>query len=188
MSLPHGFKACADRIAVGLRRQMSLPDSAPIDLDALTAKLGVSIIPISRFADVCPKHVAQLVEVDTDAFSASLLQLNPGRIILVNDKHSLRRRKSNIAHEVAHALLAHPAQPFEHLGGRNFNKDIEDEANCLAGHILITNAAAEKILWSNYTEHDACKCYGVSMEMLRYRVNTSGARKRYERWKQRRKQ
>ena len=188
MSVPRGFKADADRIAIGLRRQMCLPDEAPIDLDALATKLGFPIIPISTFADVSPEHVAQLVEGDIGAFSASLLQLNPGSIILVNDGHSFRRRNSNIAHEIAHALLAHAPQPFDHIGGCSFNKDIEDEANCLAGHILIPHAAAMKIVWSDCTEDAACNRYGVSSEMLRYRLNTSGARIRRERWQQHRKQ
>ena len=187
MSVPRGFKASADRIAIGLRHQMCLPDGAPIDLDSLAEKLGLPIVSISTFADVFPEHVERLVEDDTGAFSASLLQLNPGRIILVNDGHSFRRRNSNIAHEIAHALLAHAPQPFDHLGGHSFNKDMEDEANCLAGHILIPNAAAMQIVWSDCTEDAACNRYGVSLEMLRYRLNTSGARKRRERWQQHRK-
>ena len=185
MSVPRGFKADADRIAIGLRHQMGLPDEAPIDLNALAAKLGFPIVPISTFADVSPEQVAQLVEGDTGAFSASLIQLNPGSIILVNDGHKFRRRNSNIAHEIAHALLAHAPQTFDHLGGRSFNKDIEDEANCLAGHILIPNAAAMKIVRSGCTEDAACNRYGVSLEMLRYRLNTSGARIRHKRWQQR---
>ena len=114
MSIPWGFKADANRIAIGLRHQMDLPDDAPIDLDALAAKLGLRIVPISMFADVCPEHVTQLIEGDKNTFSASLLQLSPGRIILVNDGHSVYRRNSNIAHEIAHALLAHPpTQPLQ---------------------------------------------------------------------------
>ena len=186
MSVPRGFKAGADRIALGLRHQMYLPNGAPIDPDALAATLGFPIVPISTFADVFPEHVAQLVEGDTGAFSASLLQLNPGRIILVNDGHSLRRRNSNIAHEIAHAILAHVPQPFDHIRGHSFNKDIEDEANCLAGHILIPDAATMQIVWSGCSKDAACERYGVSRQMLEYRLNTSGARIRRDRLRQHR--
>lgn len=187
MSLPYGFKAKANRIAVGLRHQMGLSAATPIDLDVLAARLGFPVVPITEFADVCPEHVTQLVETDTGAFSASLLPLDNGsRIILVNDGHSLRRRNSDLAHEISHALLAHlPTQPFDHSGSRSFDKDMEDEANCLAGHILIPNEAAKKIVWADRDPEVVCDEYGVSREMLEFRLNTSGARKRRARWQQR---
>lgn len=112
MSVPHGFKAAADRIAVGLRRQVRLPDSAPIDVEALAAWLSIAIVPISSFARVRPGSVKQLVEVDVSAFSASLLLIGQARVILVNDGHKQPRRNSDVAHEIAHALLGHPPQTF----------------------------------------------------------------------------
>ena len=102
VSLPYGFKAKADRIAVGLRRQMGLPAEAPISISDLAARLRFPVVPITGFADVCPEHVAQLVETDIGAFSASLLQVGGRRIILLNDGHSLRRQNSDLAHEIAH--------------------------------------------------------------------------------------
>lgn len=185
MSLPRGFKARADQIAIGLRRQMGLSDEAPMDLDALATKLGLQIIPVSMFADVCPEHVSQLREGDTGAFSALLLRQGDCRIILVNDGHSSGRQNSDIAHEIAHALLAHLPQPFGHVEGRRFDKEAEGEANCLAGYILIPNKAAHQIVRSGCNEATACDQYGVSRQMLEYRLNTSGARIMQNRWHQR---
>ncbi len=186
MSLPYGFKAKANRIAVGLRRQMGLPAEAPISISDLAARLRFPVVPITEFADVCPEHVAQLVETDIGAFSASLLQVGGRRIILLNDGHSLRRQNSDLAHEIAHALLAHPpTRPFDHTGCRSFDKDMEEEANCLAGYILIPNQAAQKIIWSGRDPEVVCDEYGVSRQMLEYRLNTSGARKRWAQWQRR---
>ena len=109
MSLPYGFKAKADRIAVGLRGQMGLRPYAPIDLyDLAENKLKLMVVPIRAFRNVCPEHVARLTQVDTGAFSASLLPVGNRRIILLNDGHSYRRQNSDLGHEIAHALLAHP--------------------------------------------------------------------------------
>ena len=187
MGLPWGFKADADRIAVGLRHQMGLSDGAPMDLHALATKLGLQIIPVSMFADVCPQYVTQLIERDTGAFSGSLLRLFGYRIILVNDGHSSGRQSSDIAHEIAHALLAHPPQPFDHVKGRGFDKEAEKEADCLAGYILIPNKAAHQIVRSGCNEETACDQYGVSRKMLEYRLNMSGARIVQDRLHQRRK-
>ena len=184
MGVPHGFKAAADRIAVGLRRQMRLPAHVPMGVDALAARLGLRVLPLSSFADHSPGAVEQLVNLDVRAFSASLLRIGSARAILVNDGHSLGRRNSNVAHEIAHALLGHPPQPFDHINGRDFNQDVEDEATLLAGHILIPNAAALYIVRSG-READACDRYGVSKELLQWRLGTSGARIIQKRWQQR---
>ena len=184
MSLPYGFKAKSNRIAVGLRHQMGLRSSDPIDLhDLAETRLGLRVVPITVFTKVCPEHVTRLLMADKGAFSASLLQVGNRRVILLNDGHSPRRQNSNLAHEIAHALLAHPStQPFDHTGCRNFDEDMEDQANCLAGHVLIPNEAAQQIVWSGRDPEAVCDDYGVSRQMLEYRLNTSGARKRRSRW------
>ena len=184
MSLPYGFKAKADRIAVGLRCQMGLQPYAPIDLyDLAENKLKLAVVPIGTFRDACPEHVARLTQADTGAFSASLLPVGNRRIILLNDGHSYRRRNSDLGHEIAHALLAHPPRKaFDLAGCRNFDKGMESEADCLAGHLLIPNDAARRIVWSDRDPEAVCDEYGVSRQMLDYRLNISGARKRRTRW------
>lgn len=183
MSLPHGFKAKANRIAVGLRRQVGLAPEAPIDLVALTARLNLPLVPLTAFNSELPRHVVQLVRHDLEAFSALLLPVGPGRrIILYNDRHSPGRRNSSIAHEIAHAILAHPpTMPFDNTGCRTFDKDIEDEANCVSGHILVPNEAAWHIVQARLATREACQIYGVSREMMEFRLNASGARIRYRR-------
>lgn len=110
---------------------------------------GLSELTISAFADTCPEHVAQLVENDTGAFSASLLQLGVRRIMLVNDGHCRGRMNSGLAHEIAHVLLGHPPMEiFEHTGHRNFDQDMEEQANCLAAHVTIPDEATFRIVWS----------------------------------------
>lgn len=184
MRLARGFKAKADRIAVGVRHQMGMPGYAPINLFELARKrLGLQVVPISALRGQCPEHVTQLLEFDKGAFSASLLSVGDRRIILLNDAHSARRQNSNVAHEVAHALLAHtPSQTFDRTGCRNFDIGMEKEANCLAGHLLIPNEAARRIVWSSRDPEAVCEEYGVSKQMLEYRLNVSGARKRRAHW------
>ena len=56
------------------------------------------------------------------------------------------------------------------------------QADCLAGHVLIPNEAAQCIVWSGGDPEGICDEYCVSRPMLEYRLNTSGARKRRARW------
>ena len=183
MSVPRGFKAQANRIALGLRRQMGLLDTAPMDMEGLASKLRLPVVPVTTFAGLCPGAIRQILDRDPEAFSAMLLPVETGRIILINDKHSFGRKNSNLAHEIAHALLAHsPSQVFSQPGCRSFNKDMEDEAACLSGYILIPNEAASHIVWSHNDLEATCEEYGVSRQMLDYRLNASGARKRRTQW------
>ncbi len=100
-------------------------------------------------------------------------------MILFNDSHSLARQNSDLAHELAHLLLAHPPEEISACARcRSFDQEVENEANYLAGCILITNQAACRIAWAGLDLTVAQELYGVSAEMLNYRLNVSGARKR----------
>ena len=182
MALPRGFKAAANRIAVGLRIQQNLADYAPIDPYALAERVGIAVSPLSAFAESRPEAVAQLVG-DTAAFSALLLSDGGGRrTVILNDTHSKGRQNSSIAHEVSHTLLAHPLEVLSvRVDCRDFDGDLEAEANWLAGCILVPNEAAWRIVGSGMDLDSAQKLYGVSRKMLEYRVNVSGARNRLAR-------
>jgi IrrE N-terminal-like domain len=180
MSLRRGFKAEASRISLGLREDLRLAPEAPIDLHAAAAKLRVAIVPLSEFANEYPIAVKQLTEIDPMAWSAGLLPVGVGkRILLHNDAHSPGRQSSNIAHELAHVLLEHPCTlPLDASGCRVVDRDVEEEANWLAGVILIPDAAAVHIVRSALTTEETCRLYSVSIDLLRMRINLSGARKR----------
>ena len=104
MTLPYGFKAQANRIAVGLRSQMGLTPHSPIDVRALLERLGIDVFPLASFSDICPKQVEQLRR-DSGEFSALLLRVSDGgRVILVNDDHTPARQNSSLAHEASHSF------------------------------------------------------------------------------------
>ena len=111
------------------------------------------------------------------AFSAVTVPCGNRKIVLHNDSHSLARQRSNITHEFSHILLGHPLTlPLDEHGCRRIDRDIEDEANWLAGVLLIPDAAAIRILRLGWPQDRACNFYGVSAQMLTFRINMSGAR------------
>jgi Zn-dependent peptidase ImmA (M78 family) len=104
------------------------------------------------------------------------------RVIIYNHTHSPGRRNSNIAHEIAHLALGHEfTLPIDTTGCRNIDRDVEDEANWLGPTILIPNEAALHIVRQGMDTETACELYGVSTDVLRMRINASGARIRLER-------
>ena len=178
MAVPYGFKAKANRIAIGIRHQLGVAEYAPINVRELAAHLNLRIIPLSAFKERCPEQVSQLNKRDGGQFSAARVYLGKGRrIIIVNDDHSLARQNSDIAHEIGHTLLSHPLGDLSSMMDcRDFNQDLEDEASHLAGHLLIPNEAAKHIININLGNVLAQASYGVSRQMLDWRLNTSGAR------------
>ena len=79
--LPYGFKAKANRIAVGLRLQLGLAAQVPIDVHALAAHLGITIVPLSAFKQWCSEQVTQLTKGDAGGFSAALILVHPLEVI-----------------------------------------------------------------------------------------------------------
>ena len=180
MTLPYGFKAKANRIAVGLRRQLGLAEPAPIDIHALAAHLGIAIVPLSAFRQWSSEQVEQLTTRDAGGFSAALISCGDGRrMVIVNDDHSPARQNSDIAHEIGHALLVHPLEVISSMMGcRDFDPTLENEATHLAGYLLVPDQAAWRIVNSGMGPAVAQEIYGVSRQMLDWRLNMSGARRR----------
>jgi hypothetical protein len=67
--------------------------------------------------------------------------------------------------------------PLDRKGCRNWNADLEDEANFLAGALLIPSKAAWWIAKRRLPFDEAAAEYGCSVDMARWRVNITGARR-----------
>jgi Zn-dependent peptidase ImmA (M78 family) len=57
---------------------------------------------------------------------------------------------------------------------RTHNKEQEDEANWLAGCILLPRDALLRVRCIKLTDDQICVEYGVSPAMLRFRINATG--------------
>ena len=177
-----GFKSRANDIALGLRVQLGLSKIAPLDPREILRRLSIEIVPLSRFRRDCPSATAAL-RSHSGGFSAMLLAMGSReRIIIHNDSHSPRRQASDLAHELAHVLLAHPAeQVCTGDLARRSDSLVEAEAAYLGGCILVPNEAANHIAFSGIDSHQAADSYGVSEEMITYRLRMSGSTKRVRR-------
>jgi hypothetical protein len=177
MSLRHGFKASANRMALRLRGSFGLRPHDPIDLRAIANRLKIPVIELSSFREAHVGAVDQLFVVDQAAFSAATVPLPTGRrVIVYNDSHDRGRQNNSIAHEISHILLGHPpALPIDPSGKRLIDREIEEEANWLGPTILISNEAALHIVRVRMGTEVACDLYGVSPQLLQMRRNASGA-------------
>lgn len=177
--LRRGFKTEANDIAREIRAELGLRDLEPLDPWKLAAALEVQVVPLTSFRLDAPRAAHLFRHVDRETFSAVTVFDGTERIIVYNDAHSRGRQASDIAHELAHALLQHPATPaLDDRGCRNWDPELEEEANWLAGVLLITEDAALAIVRKRLSLEEAAARYGVSKQMVQFRVNMTGARRR----------
>ena len=182
MGLRRGFKTEANAIAVEVRAELGLGAIDALDPWRLAEHLEIPVVTLSSLEQETPAAVAHLRRVEPEVFSAVTVFCGTKRAIVHNDHHSRGRQASNVAHELAHGLLHHPASPArDDRGCRYWNQDIEDEASWLAGALLIPEDAALWIVRGSMSTQDAAAHFGVTTRMVTYRVNVTGARKRVER-------
>jgi Zn-dependent peptidase ImmA (M78 family) len=98
---------------------------------------------------------------------------------VVNDAHSETRTNSSLAHEIAHVILGHDpsmmfVMPQHDIAIRTHNKEQEDEANWLAGCIVLPRDALLHVRRLALSDDQICATYGVSPAMLRFRLNATG--------------
>ena len=174
--LRRGFKAEAERLAEKLRADLGLPPDASVNPWVLAPHLHLDI----RRADelVPTDRLRQIQKLQPGAFSACTFRLPSGRVVIVhNPLHSTPRIRSDLAHELAHLILNHETRALERIGDVSFftcDVDQEDEANWLAGCLLLPRALLLAAARNGQSAEDIARMYEVSEAMARFRLNASG--------------
>jgi Zn-dependent peptidase ImmA (M78 family) len=178
-SLRRGFKSEANTLARTVRAELGLAAGAALDPWALATHLGIPLLPLSAFTEDAPAAVTYLTKGDSGALSAVTVFRGVRRLIVYNDAHSRQRQASDLAHELAHALLQHPPHAaLNALGCRVWREVEEAEAEWLAGALLVSEEAALTVVRRGLTVPEAARAYGVSEAMMRFRLNVTAARRR----------
>src|SRR5687768_3946946 len=109
-------------------------------------------------------HVDYLAYRQPQVFSAITVFRGARRIIVHNDAHAPVRQRSDLAHELAHALLMHaPHPPFCSDGQRTYDRRLEAEAGWLGPVLLVTNEAARWAAAQGMDAVEAAQHFGVSV-------------------------
>jgi hypothetical protein len=175
-----GFKTGCERLAFEKRAQLGLRDADPIDPWGLAARLGMRVLTPHDVPGVSEGCLRTLLVDDPDSWSAVTLRLGAqGDLIILNSSHSRARQASDLVHELAHVLLAHnptrvDVAADQQLLLRTHDPKQEEEAAWLAGCLLLPRPALLVIAGDGGAPADAARRYGVSMEMLTYRLRVSG--------------
>lgn len=174
-----GFKTSSEETSLKIRRKLGLAPTAPIVPAAIAQVLRIPILRPEQLIEL-PNDVRQRLQQDhSDAWSAITVSDGKNHLIVLNPNHAPTRTNSSLAHEIAHVILGHEPSimflmPQQEIVLRTHNKEQEDEANWLAGCILLPRDALLHVRSMRLTDDQVCVQYGVSPHMLRFRTNATG--------------
>lgn len=179
-----GFKKECEEICHEARTELGLEKYAAFDPFALAEHLLIPCESIEDYAteDGCEWAVDHLTEKGCNEFSAAIVYRGTRGRILYNGQNSPARMRSDIAHELSHVLLEHDPGPVRGEGkSRTWNPEQEREAAWMGGVLLVPEHVALRIARRDTPITGAASSYGVSVDLMQWRLRMSGALIRVER-------
>jgi hypothetical protein len=173
-----GFKEEAKRLALEVRVEIGLGPLDRLDPRDLASEYGIPVYTVTALAAARAPVRSWIAGAGLPVFSAALVPVGTGMLIVDNDLHSAARRASSIAHEMAHVLCEHrfTAALITAEGCRAASREDEAQADWLGGELLIPYTAAVAAARSGWSDQQVADTYGVSAARAAMRMNASGAR------------
>jgi Zn-dependent peptidase ImmA (M78 family) len=177
--LRRGFKSQCERSAVEVRRSFNLQPSAPLLATTYAKVSGVVVWSDQDIIDLPEEDRRQLTIEDPESWSAFVIRIEQRHLIVYNSSQSEPRINSVIMHELSHILLGHKLTSAGissegYLIPTIYDQDQEDEANWMAGTLLLPRPALLRIRNDGLTDNDAMSLYSVSKEMMQWRFRMTG--------------
>lgn len=171
-------KADLARYALELREEIGLVPHDVFDPYRLAQQWGIDVHLLSA-TDCTSTAREHFMVLRRSVLSGMLIPVGTGAVILENDSHDPYRRRSTMAHEMAHVVLGHSFTPgvVDERGCRLSSKDDELEAAYLGGELLLPLTTARALAFRDCTDEQAAIQFHVSVEIARWRLNGTGARK-----------
>lgn len=175
MTLPRGFKAEAERTAERIRTELTLAPDAALPTEELTRYMGIRLVSAETLVD--RSRLEELERLQAFAFSAVTFDIKDQKVIVTNPLRTKERMASDVAHEVSHVLLDHQLSEVREVEGvpfRTCQPAEEEQATALGGTLLLPRKLLLAAARRRLTPEGIAAEYGVTVEMARFRYNTTG--------------
>ena len=174
-----GFKAQSERVAESHRRAIGLRQDEALEPERLAEHLGVVVWRPEDVPQLDSASLAQLVEEDSDSWSAVTLQHGSSRLTIVNSAHAVVRQRSSVTHELAHLILGHQPSRIDVskeglLVLSSFEGEEEDEADWLSAALLVPRDGLMRVYRRQRDEDCLAQHFGVSLRLLKWRLGKTG--------------
>lgn len=160
--------AAEERAALGL----NLMD--PLDPYLLAEAWGIPVYSISDLtAHDCPKEtIEHFRTTSSKKWSAALIPVGSGRVIIENDSHQTVRRRSSVAHEMSHHLLEHtfPDGVLSSDHDKLYSKTVEKQALFMSGELLAPAEACKKLAFRGADNAAVADRFNISNQMAQMQM------------------
>lgn len=179
MAFRRGFKSQCERRSIEFRKQLGAPPAGALRADDLAQALSVTVWSTNDIADINAADLELLNDNEDGSWSALTMRIGAANLVVYKPVNSEGRRNSVIMHELSHIVLGHELAEAcilddGSLVPGNFSQDQEDEADWLAGTLLLPRPALVSIRQRQLSDIDACRQYIVSKDMLNWRMRMTG--------------
>lgn len=181
IKLRRGFKAEAERLSIKLREDMGVHPCAKLCAFKLLEHLKLKLIKATDLiSDEKSLSLLQGINGYKNEWSAlTMINREGEKIILYNPFNSEARQQSDLMHEIAHILCKHELSKESYdfeipFGMREYNPVQEEEAKCLGAILQLSMPSLLLARKRNLTHEQISKEYSASIEMVRYRMWTTG--------------
>lgn len=182
MTLPRGFKASAERDALRTRKELGLKDTDPLDPRALAKHRDVAVVSADALVD--RERLDEIERLQAFAFSAATFSVRDRTVIVTNPLRTPGRQASDIAHELGHLILGHTLTEVREINGMPFRTcqpDEEEQATAFGGTLLLPRPLLMAAAVRGHTPEQVAEANTVTVEMARFRMNTTGVLKQAQR-------
>jgi Zn-dependent peptidase ImmA (M78 family) len=182
VTLPRGFKARAEREAERLRSEVGLRPDATLDVQELAGHLKTQIVCADKLIAI--ERLEELERIQAFSFSAATFKISGRNYIVTSPLRSAERRNSDIAHELAHILLEHELSEIREVDGvpfRTCRPEEEEQATAFGGTIMLPSQLLLAAASRGQGPAEIAAANAVSVEMARFRYNTTGVAKQAKR-------
>lgn len=179
MAFKRGFKSQCERRSAETRKRLGFSPTDPLKARQLAHSIGVVVWSMNDVNGLSAEDFHQLAINDSDAWSAFTLRIENRHLIVFNPSQSDERINSVCMHELSHIVLGHRIHVAHisdagHLIPGNFDKEQEDEADWLAGALLLPRPALLDIRRRTLTDDQIKEEYLVSLKMINWRFRMTG--------------
>jgi Zn-dependent peptidase ImmA (M78 family) len=181
VTLRRGFKAEAEREAERVRKELGLAPNDRLDPRDLARHLAVSVVDAADLVDLA--RLEELERIQAFAFSAATFEIEDRKIVVVSPLRDTGRQNSDIAHELSHLMLRHSLSEIREVDGMPFRTcrpEQEEEATSFGGTLLLPRPLLLSAVRREATVEQIAHQYDVTLEMARFRYNTTGVGRQAE--------
>lgn len=177
--LRRGFKSWCETTSVNYRNALGIDLDQALDPKQLASYLGILVWRPEDVPGLSEEKLRQLTVKDPDGWDAVTLLVNGSRLTIINSADPQTRQNNSVAHELAHIILDHkPGRIDVSEQGllllNTFDKEQEEEANWLAGAILVPREGLLMVYRQLRNAAATARQFEVSSKLVNWRLRMTG--------------